>query len=344
MRLTQHVKAGGCAGKLPPGLLNSILARLPKQDHSDVLVGFETGDDAGVFRLRDNEALVQTVDFFPPMVDDPFTFGRVAAVNALSDIYAMGARALTALAIVCYPQDGDLDVLEQIMRGGLSAMQEADCAVVGGHSVRDSEMKFGYAVTGIASPDAVFTNAGARPGDKLILTKALGTGVITTALKQGRAKPEWVKSAVESMTRSNRKAAEILSRYGQGVHSMTDITGFGLMGHARGMALASNVRLEIRAGEIGFLNGARECIAIETIPAGLRANRDFAECVVEDAANARITDAVRMLLYDPQTSGGLLISIDADIAASLVQELRAAAYPAADIGAVIAGAPRIVLC
>jgi selenide, water dikinase len=344
VRLTQQVKAGGCAGKLAPGLLNNVLARLPKQQHPDVLVGFETGDDAGVFRLGKNEALVQTVDFFPPMVDDPFTFGRVAAVNALSDIYAMGARALTALAIVCFPQDGDLNVLEQIMRGGLSAMREADCAVVGGHSVRDSEMKFGYAVTGIATPDAVLTNAGAKPGDKLILTKALGTGVITTALKQGKAKPEWVESAVESMTCSNRRAAEIVSRYQGDVHAMTDVTGFGLMGHARGMALASGTRLKIGPAAVGFLDGALECVALETIPAGLRANRDFAECVVEDAAEARIPDAVRMLLYDPQTSGGLLMAVGPDISASLLQELRAAAYPAAEIGAVIAGAPRIVLC
>lgn len=320
-----------------------MLARMPKQENPDVLVGFQTGDDAGVFRL-DDHALVQTVDFFPPMVDDPFTFGRVAAVNALSDVYAMGARALTALAVVCFPQDGDLDVLEQIMRGGLSAMEEANCAVVGGHSVRDAEMKFGYAVTGIARKDAVLTNAGAKVGDALILTKALGTGVITTALKQGSAQPEWVKGAVESMTHSNRKAAEIAARYSGGVHAMTDVTGFGLIGHARGMAMASGVRLEVRAANIGFLNGARECLEMGAVPAGLRANRDFAECFVEVSTDAQRSEAITALLYDPQTSGGLLIAVDPAVAASLTQELRAAGYPAAEMGSAIAGEPRIVLC
>src|ERR1700739_501764 len=186
VRLTQHVKAGGCASKLPAGSLRQVLSALPAQTHPDLLVGFETSDDAGIFRIGPNQALVQTIDFFTPLVDDPFTFGQIAATNALGDVYAMGGRPLTALAVVCFPLEADLEILEQIMRGGLSKMVEAGCTVVGGHSVRDPEMKFGYAVTGLIDPAHVYTNAGAVPGDALILTKPIGTGVITTRLKQGK--------------------------------------------------------------------------------------------------------------------------------------------------------------
>src|SRR3984957_18393163 len=225
IRLTQQVKAGGCASKLPAGSLRQVLSSLPAQTHPDLLVGFETSDDAGIFRIGPNQALVQTVDFFTPLVDDPFTFGQIAATNALSDVYAMGGRPVTALSVVCFPPDGDLDVLEQIMKGGLSKMTEASCVVVGGHSVRDSEIKFGYAVTGLIDPDHLLTNAGAMEGDVLILTKPIGTGVITTALKQDKAQPAWVANAIESMTTLNRTASQIVTAT-SGVHAMTDITGF----------------------------------------------------------------------------------------------------------------------
>ena len=210
VRLTQQVKAGGCASKLAPGALAAVLARLPKQNDPNLLVGFETADDAGIYQISANLALVQTVDFFTPLVDDPFTFGQIAATNALSDVYAMGGRPVTALSVVCFPPDGDLDVLEQIMKGGMAKMTEASCVVVGGHSVRDSEIKFGYAVTGLIDPERVFTNAEAVVGDALILTKPIGTGVITTALKQGVAQPEWIASAVRSMTILNREASEVV--------------------------------------------------------------------------------------------------------------------------------------
>src|SRR5277367_2325431 len=236
VRLTQQVKAGGCASKLAPGTLAAVLGRLPKQSDPNLLVGFDTSDDAGIYRIAPDVALVQTVDFFTPLVDDPFVFGQIAATNALSDVYAMGGRPVTALSIVCFPPDGDLDVLEQIMRGGMSKMAEAGCIVVGGHSVRDAEIKFGYAVTGLIDPNSVFTNAGAREGDDLIFTKAIGTGVITTAVKQGLAKPNWVENAVQSMTKLNRAASEIVAA-AAGVHAMTDVTGFGLMGHGRELAL-----------------------------------------------------------------------------------------------------------
>src|SRR5580698_5290479 len=220
-RLTQHVKAGGCASKLAPCSLAAVLSRLPKQTDSNLLVGFDTSDDAGIYRIAPDVALVQTVDFFTPLVDEPFLFGQIAATNALSDVYAMGGRPVSALLIVCFPQDGDLDVLEQIMRGGLAKMAEAGCVVVGGHSVRDPEIKFGYAVTGLIDPDRVFTNTGAVAGDTLILTKPIGTGVITTALKRGLAEPHWVKNAAQSMTTLNRGAAEIVTA-ASGVHAMTD--------------------------------------------------------------------------------------------------------------------------
>ncbi len=297
MRLTQQVKAGGCASKLAPGMLTSVLGRLPRQDDANVLVGFETADDAGVYRLSADQGLVQTVDFFTPMVDDPFTYGRIAATNALSDVYAMGGRAVTALALVCFPQDGDADVLYDIMRGGLSVMNEAGCAVVGGHSVRDNEIKFGYAVTGLIHPERVLKNTGARVGDALVFTKALGTGVITTALKQGKARPEWVKAAVESMTASNRAAAEIAVRPQFEVHAMTDVTGFGLMGHGRELAFGSGVGLRVNASAVQVLPGALEAIALGCVPAGLLSNREYAGCVVSEADGAEVRDGLRTVLY-----------------------------------------------
>ena len=342
MRLTQQVKAGGCASKLAPGSLRGVLDRLPPQSDPNLLVGFDTSDDAGVYRIGEASALVQTVDFFTPMVDDPFTFGQIAAANALSDVYAMGGRPLTALSVVCFPQEGDLDVLAETMRGGLAKLAEANCTVVGGHSVRDEEMKFGYAVTGLIDPSRVFTNTGAQSGDTLILTKPLGTGVITTALKQGKAREEWVEGAVRSMTTLNRAAAEILSRH-KGIHAVTDVTGFGLMGHGREMAMGSGVILDIEVDKVPHLDGALAAIALGAIPAGLRANRDYAECIVSDAPSSRIADDRRALMYDPQTSGGLLIGVAAESAPDLHAALLEAGLPAAVIGSVRDGKPGLVL-
>lgn len=337
VRLTQQVKAGGCASKLAPGSLRKVLERLPAQNNPDLLVGFETSDDAGIYRIGADLALVQTVDFFTPLVDDPFTFGLIAATNALSDVYAMGGRPLTALAVACFPQDGDIDVLEQIMLGGLAKMSEAGCTVVGGHTVRDAEIKFGYAVTGLIDPGRVYTNAGAVPGDVLILTKPLGTGVITTALKQGRAEQEWVERAVRSMTTLNKTAASIVSSISTGsVHAMTDITGFGLIGHAREMAMGSGVVLEIETARVPHIEGALEAIRLGAIPAGLLANREFAECVTEDAPGRTIPDDLRTLLFDPQTAGGLLISVGEADAAVLLALLQRAGLPAEEIGRVSA--------
>jgi selenide,water dikinase len=348
VRLTQQVKAGGCASKLAPGTLAAVLARLPKQNDPNLLVGFETADDAGIYQISANLALVQTVDFFTPLVDDPFTFGQIAATNALSDVYAMGGRPVTALSVVCFPPDGDLDVLEQIMKGGMAKMTEASCVVVGGHSVRDSEIKFGYAVTGLIDPERVFTNAEAVVGDALILTKPIGTGVITTALKQGVAQPEWIADAVRSMTMLNREASELVVG-AKGVHSMTDVTGFGLMGHCREMALASGTAIEIVVEQVPVIEGAVDAVRFGAIPAGLLANRSFAECISGDVPGSQISDDLRTLLYDPQTAGGLLVSISTDGADALLDSLRKAGLRAARIGSVVGpyvpgqGTPAILL-
>ena len=334
VRLTQTVKAGGCASKLAPGLLAEVLSRLPTQSDPNILVGFDTSDDAGIYRIAANLALVQTVDFFTPLVDDPFTFGQIAATNALSDVYAMGGEPVTALSVVCFPQDGDLDMLEQVMRGGMSKMAEGGCAVVGGHSVRDSEIKFGYAVTGLIDPQRVLTNAGAQADDVLILTKPIGTGVITTAIKQGKARPEWIASAIESMTTLNRTASRLVVA-ATGVHAMTDVTGFGLMGHGRELALGSRMRIEIAVNEVPRIDGALNAIHLGAVPAGLLANREFAECISAIAPGSQIPDDLRTLMYDPQTAGGLLVSVEADSAHALLESLRGAGLNAAKIGSVL---------
>jgi selenide,water dikinase len=333
-----------------------VLGKLARQHDPNVLVGFDHADDAGVYLIAPGTALVQTVDFFTPMVDDPHTFGQIAATNALSDVYAMGGHPLTSLALVCFPEKADLAILERILAGGLSKMIEAGCSVIGGHSIRDEETKFGYSVTGMIDPARVLTNGGAKPGDRLIFTKALGTGVISTAIKKKAAKQPWIDAAIASMTTLNKKAAEVITGgVGPGraeqssaatdrfaVGAMTDVTGFGLIGHAREIALASSVSLRLHAHRIPLLEGALECVRAGHIPGGLKANREFAECVVgyED----RISEEVRTILFDPQTAGGLLISVASEDATELTRALTAAGVPAVEIGEVLpATKPLIVV-
>ena len=330
VRLTETVKAGGCASKLSPAVLDKVLSRLPRQQDPNVLVGFDHADDAGVYRLTSEHALVQTVDFFTPIVDDPYTFGQIAATNALSDVYAMGGKPLTSLALVCFPEKADLDILERILAGGLSKMIEAGCTVIGGHSIRDEETKFGYSVTGVVHPQKVLANNGAKPGDALVFTKALGTGVISTAIKKGVAEQSWIAAAIESMTTLNKKAAELIASKSYGVHSMTDITGFGLIGHAREMALASNVSLRLFSKDIAILPGALECVRAGHIPGGLKANREFAECLV--GYEAEIAEDLKTLLFDPQTAGGLFIAIAPDDCEEFILDLEDLGIPARYIG------------
>jgi selenide,water dikinase len=307
-----------------------VLGKLARQHDPNVLVGLDHADDAGVYLIAPDQALVQTVDFFTPIVDDPYVFGQIAATNALSDVYAMGGKPLTSLALVCFPEKADLAILERILAGGLSKMIEAGCTVIGGHSIRDEETKFGYSVTGMVHPKKILANVGAQPGDALVFTKALGTGVISTAIKKGTAEPAWIDAAVQSMTTLNKQAAEVVTKGKYKVHAMTDVTGFGLIGHAREMALASNVGLQFFSKEISVLPGALECIRAGDIPGGLKANREFTECLVgyDDA----IDPDLNTLLYDPQTAGGLLISIASEHAENLIRDLQAAGVPARKIG------------
>ncbi len=318
-----------------------MLGDLPVNDDDRVLIDYRTSDDAGVYRLDDAHALVQTVDFFTPIVDDPFVYGQIAAANALSDVYAMGGRPLTALAIAAFPKDLDRSVLKQIFAGGLDKLREAHVALLGGHTVQDAEVKFGYAVTGEVHPARVLANGGARPGDVLLLTKAIGTGVIATALKYNRAPEAAVAAAVRSMTLLNRAAAEVAVRHAASVRACTDITGFGLLGHAAEMAASSHCSLEITANHVPLLEGALALVR-GNIPGGGRTNREhFGDRV---RVPAEPDDDLLALLYDPQTSGGLLLAVDPASAADVARDLAAAGVLAARIGrALPASAAAIVV-
>lgn len=321
-------------------MLDSVLSKLPKQTDPNVLIGFDTADDAGVYQLTPELALVQTVDFFTPIVDDPYTFGQIAAANSLSDVYAMGGRPISALSIVGFPHTGrDISILERILKGGFSKMQEAGCPVIGGHSIGDEEIKFGYAVTGTINPARVLSNAAARPGDRLLLTKRLGTGIIATALKKKAANAAAVHAAIESMSTLNRAASETALKFD--VHAATDITGFGLLGHARGMAAASKVSLVIDHRKIDFLPGALNCSRQGFLPGGLKRNIEFISECVEFASG--IPEEVRNLLYDPQTSGGLLLAVNPRDAAGLLAALRENGVAAQEIGEVAAKLKPLVL-
>jgi len=312
-----------------------VLGDLPVLEPDDrVLVDYRTSDDAGVYRFADGRALVQTVDFFTPVVDDPFAYGRIAGANALSDIYAMGGKPLTALAIAGFPKDGDRAVLSQIFRGGLEALREAGVALLGGHTVQDQEIKFGYAVTGEVDPARIWTNAGAKPGDRLILTKALGTGVIATAIKFERADAPTADAAIASMIRLNRAAAEALAAFGDAIHGCTDITGFGLIGHATEMARASGGTLVIDTSRVPILAGALELVERNT-PGGGRTNKDHFSAGV--ATTGTLDPRLVQLLYDPQTSGGLLAAVRADVVTPALEALRRGGVDAHEVGSVEPG-------
>jgi len=326
-------------------LLDSVLRRLPRPTDPNVLVGFDTNDDAGVYLLSPEMAMVQTVDFFTPIVDDPFTFGQIAAANSLSDVYAMGGKPVSALSIVGFPDKGTPEILEQIIRGGLSKMAEAKCSVIGGHSIRNDDIQFGYAVTGIIHPHRVWRNVGARAGDVLLLTKAIGTGVLSTALKKDRAAPASMQAAIASMAELNRAASEALQEVQEKagaaapIHAVTDVTGFGLLGHAREMALGNSeggidaVSLEIDHSAVGYLPGALEAAREGFLPGGLKNNRDFIGDCVGFAES--VPQEYRDLLFDPQTSGGLLIAFSPESADAAVAVLESHRVKARRIGKVI---------
>lgn len=311
-------------------MLKRVLSGLPGSVDPNVLVGFDTSDDAGVYLLNDEIALVQTVDFFTPVVDDPYTYGQIAAANALSDVYAMGGKPLTALSIVGFPEGVlEEEILENVLRGGAQTMTSAGVSVVGGHSVKDPELKFGYAVTGTVHPDQIFHNHGVAPGDILILTKPIGTGIITTGIKFGKCPQEVATGAIDWMRTLNGPAAELL--LDEKVHAVTDITGYGLLGHAFEMALSSGVCLEIDAGSVPLMDGAEALAVRGILPGGIRSNEEFiGKAVSWDG----ISGPLQKILLDPQTSGGLLIGIDSDSVTALLEKMRKAGVYAVTIGRV----------
>jgi selenide, water dikinase len=307
--------------KLSPRDLAQVLGRLPAQPiNENVLVGYELASDAGVFRIGNDVALVQTVDFFTPISDDPQVYGRIAAINALNDVYAMGGKPLTALSIVCYPQKEDFDVLGEILSGGQSAMNEEGVVILGGHSVDDVEIKIGYAVTGIIDPKYIITNSQSKPGDILILTKPIGTGAISTAIKRGVASTEAIEAAMRAMTTSAALASREMQEVG--VHACTDVTGFGLLGHAYEMARASKVCLIIEAARVPLLPDVLDLIAQGMLTRGDKNNRLYVGDSIE--IKEHISPEMQSALFDPQTAGGLLISINPAKAEELIQRIEGA--------------------
>jgi selenide,water dikinase len=307
--------------KLAPRDLTQVLSKLPNQNFTtDVLVGFETSDDAGVFRLNEDLALVQTVDFFTPVADEPEIYGRIAAVNSLNDIYAMGGTPISALSIVCYPQKGDWEILGEIMLGGQKALNEEKVVVLGGHSVDDQEIKFGYSITGTINPEKIIKNSGAKAGDVLVLTKPIGTGVISTGIKFGKADENSKQSALKTMTTSARNASEVMRKLE--ANGCTDVTGFGLLGHAYEMAKASNVTFSIKAETVPLLPNVLDLIEKKMLTRGDKNNREYVGATVRFREN--VTKEMQSALFDPQTAGGLLISLEEDKAEKLLEKVEGA--------------------
>ncbi len=328
VRLTALVEKAGCASKIDQASLKRVLADLPDIDDPKVLVGSAAGDDAGVYALDDRLCLVQTVDVFCPSVDDPYVFGQIAAANSLSDVYAMGGRPLTALSVVGFPiREVPDHVMREMLRGGIDKMAEAGVAVVGGHSIKDAEIKAGFAVTGLIDKNRILTNAGARPGDALVLTKPIGTGILAFAVQIGRA-PEAAAGAIaDSMTTLNRTAAERMLEFD--AHACTDVTGFGLMGHLAEMARASGVDVRIVWDEVPLFPGVLECLAEGIIPGGIERNRESSASSAD--AGDGVTEAMLDVCFDPQTSGGLLVAVPAAKAEAFVARLHEEGVPAAAV-------------
>jgi selenide,water dikinase len=323
-----------------PGDLNQVICDLPAMSHPNLLLGLNSPDDAGVYKLSDSLAIIQTLDFFTPIVDDPYLFGQIAAANSLSDVYAKGGQPLTAMNIVCFPTNKmDLSVLKAILRGGAEKVLEAGALLVGGHSVEDEELKYGLSVTGTVPPDKLVTNAGARPGDHLILTKPLGTGIISTAIKAGMASEAVADEAARSMATLNRTASELMQA--TGVHAATDITGFGLVGHAGMIARNSRVGIRILTRQLPILPEVLSLASQGLCPGGLHRNREFyATSVTIDKGVSR---ELQDIVFDPQTSGGLLISLDKNKADILLRRLKESGISqAAVIGEVTAEPPGII--
>jgi|SRR5579859_1472028 len=323
-------------------VLRPLAGMFPADDYPDLLVGLGLPDDAAVYRLSPDQAIIETADFFPPVVDDPFTFGAVAAANALSDIYAMGGRPLFAINLAAFPEDVPVDVLGEILRGGAQKVREAGAAIAGGHTVTDKEPKYGLAVTGLVHPDRIVSKGGARAGDRLVLTKSLGTGVLTTAHKQGAVAEADLEAAVASMVHLNRAASEA-AQATPGLHAMTDVTGFGLLGHAHEMAHLSGVSIALDYAALPWIGGVKRYAQQWVFPGGSERNEAYYAKWVSLAPDLKLADWEVRLLHDPQTSGGLLIAVAAEHLDELVARLRAAGEPAHVIGTVGAGAGEILV-
>ena len=322
-------KGGGCTAKLGPGILSRVLERIPKKYDENLLIGFESSDDASVYKLTDDIAMVQTLDFFPPMVDDPYTFGKIAAANALSDIYAMGGEVKTALNIVCFPEQMDLNILGDIIQGGSEKVEEAGGVLSGGHSIMDQDVKYGLSVTGIINPNKIYQNNGCKVGDKLILTKPLGVGIISTANRVGEASKEAMDKAIESMCTLNKYAAEIIRKYV--VHACTDVTGFSLLGHLNEM-VAGDCSAIIESTKVPYIKEARQYADEFLLTAAAQRNRNF----LQDKVLFNIDDfAMEEILFDPQTSGGLLIAVNPEDVEEIMKELETLSLPCGVIGEVV---------
>ena len=317
VKLTKLAQCAGCGAKVGAGVLAQLLEGLQVHQDPNLLVGFDRSDDASVYRVSDELALVQTVDFFPPIADDPYLFGQIAAANALSDVYAMGGEPKLALNLMCVPKDMPQEAVRQILRGGYDKVYEAGCLITGGHSILDPEPKYGLAVTGFVRPDRVLTNSGARPGDVLLLTKPLGVGVLTTANKGGVAEEADMDRAYRQMAALNRSARDIMVNYR--VHGCTDVTGFGFLGHLLEMAQGSGVSVRVETANLAFLPGAEDFARMGVLPEGMYRNRHFAESQVDPGG---VPLYLQDLLYDPQTSGGLLIAVDPADAGELERALH----------------------
>lgn len=329
-KLTELTKTSGWAAKIGPETLSKILDKLPKMHDNNLIVGIETSDDAAVYKLSDDIATIQTLDFFTPVVDDPYIFGQIAAANSLSDIYAMGGKPVVALNIVCFPNCLNINVLGEILRGGADKVIECGAVVVGGHSVQDDEPKYGLSVTGIVHPDKVLKNYGCKVGEKLILTKPLGTGIINTAIKGEIASKEAYDMAVKVMVTLNKYAGEIIQKYT--VSACTDITGFGIMGHGYEMASGSNVTLKLYKENIPYIKEAKEYAEMGLVPEGSYNNRQYLD---GKYTLIGVDTWLEDILFDPQTSGGLLISASGDECDKILEDLNALELPSSIIGEVI---------
>lgn len=318
---------------MAPGDLEKALCGIEFPDHPDLIVGLGSPDDAGVYKLTDELAIIQTVDFFTPIVDDPYWFGQIAAANALSDIYAMGGKPITAMNLVGFPSEKmGIDILREILKGGIDKLTEAEVVLVGGHSVDDQELKYGLSVTGIVHPKKVLTKRGLRPGDSLVLTKPLGTGIINTAIKAGLASEKLIDYVTSLMAALNRDAAEVMQCFN--IHACTDITGFGLLGHLAEMVEKTDIGVKIEASRVPIIEDAVEFASMGFVPAGTRKNYEFRKDMV--VFSSEISEVTRDILFDPQTSGGLLISLERTEAADLLSELKSTGVrDAANIGEVV---------